>query len=203
MNPYFNNSYDTKERFCSYWHQIDEIMSLGPDRVLEIGIGNGFVTRCLKEKGVNVKTLDIVHSLKPDIMGTVLEIPLANKVFDVISCCEVLEHLPYADFTEALREIHRVCIKYAILSLPDISTVYRFNVELPKIRPIKKLIPHPFPRPVRHIFDGEHHWEIGKREYPPERIKRDIERTGFCIRKSYRVFEYYYHRFFKLEKVKG
>ena len=40
---YFNKSYDTKERFISYWRQINEIIKLGPNRVLEIGIGNGFV----------------------------------------------------------------------------------------------------------------------------------------------------------------
>jgi len=56
---YYNIIYDTKERFCSYWHQIQEVLLLKPSEVLEIGIGNGFVSRYLKERGINVTTLDI------------------------------------------------------------------------------------------------------------------------------------------------
>ena len=50
-NHYFDKSYDTKERFISYWHQVNEIVRLEPDSVLEIGIGSGFVSKYLKEKG--------------------------------------------------------------------------------------------------------------------------------------------------------
>lgn len=46
---YYDN-YDWKGRFCSYWHQINEIIELGPNRVLEIGIGNGFVSKYLKDR---------------------------------------------------------------------------------------------------------------------------------------------------------
>jgi len=43
-NHYFNEKYDSKSRFISYWHQIYEIVRLRPKNVLEIGIGNGFVS---------------------------------------------------------------------------------------------------------------------------------------------------------------
>lgn len=56
---YFNKTYDSKGRFCSYWHQIDEIISLKPKEVLEIEIGNGFVSKYLKGRGVNVKCYNI------------------------------------------------------------------------------------------------------------------------------------------------
>ena len=46
-NHYFNESYNSKERFISYWHQINEIIKLKPKKVLEIGIGNGFVSKYL------------------------------------------------------------------------------------------------------------------------------------------------------------
>ena len=29
-NHYFSKSYDSKERFISYWHQINEIIKLNP-----------------------------------------------------------------------------------------------------------------------------------------------------------------------------
>lgn len=200
-DPYFDISYDTKERFCSYWHQINEVISLKPKKALEIGIGNGFVSRYLREKGLYVTTLDIVHELKPNVAGSVLSIPFANKSFDVVTCYQVLEHLPYVDFTKALKEIHHVSREHVILSLPDHTAIYRLNIELPRIKPIKKLIPHPFPRPTHYEYDGVHYWIIGKTNYPLKRIELDIKRTGFKIIRSYRVFEFYGHRFFLLEKL--
>jgi ubiquinone/menaquinone biosynthesis C-methylase UbiE len=201
LDPYFDIDYDSKERFCSYWHQINEIISLKPKKVLEIGIGNGFVTRYLRDKELNVTTLDIAHELRPDVAGAVLAIPFKNGSFDVVTCCEVLEHLPYSEFPKALKEIHRVSRKHVVLSLTDVTTAYRINIELPRIRPIKRLINHPFHRPARHTFDGEHYWEIGKTSYPFKRIEFDIRQSDLNIIKTYRVFEFYYHRFFLLEKL--
>lgn len=206
MNPqpgpdhFSPESYDTKERFISYWHQIHEIISLEPKKVLEVGIGNGFVTRYLREKGWDVTTLDIVSELRPDVAGSVLSLPFGDTAFDVVTCFEVLEHLPYDDFTKALEELRRVSRRHLILSVPDHTAVYRVNIELPRMKPIKRLVPHPFPKPLPHEFDGEHYWIIGKSNYPLEKISHDIERTGFRIVETYRVFEFYGHRFFSLEK---
>ncbi len=193
--------YDSKKRFCSYWHQIDEIVSLKPKKVLEVGIGNGFVRRYLNDKGTDVTALDVAQKLLPDVTGSVLAIPLKSAAFDVISCCEVLEHVPYKDFELALKELSRVSQKYIILSLPDATAVYRLNIELPRIKPIKKLIHHPWRRSKHHRRNSEHYWEIGKTGYSLNKIKFDINRFGFSIVKTYRVFEYYRHRFFLLEKI--
>ena len=198
---YIDPSYDSKERFISYWHQINEVIALKPKKVLEIGIGNGFVYNYLKEKGIKIKTLDIDKNLNPDAAGSVLGIPFTDESFEVVVCCEVLEHLPYSEFSKALEEIHRVSRKHVVLSLPDVTTVYRINVELPRIRPIKRLIPHPFHRSPQHNFDGEHYWEIGKTDYLLKKIESDIEKSKFKILRTYRVFEFYYHRFFVLEKL--
>ena len=52
-----------------------------------------------------------------------------------------------------------------------------------------------------HKFNGEHYWEIGKAGYPLSKIIMDIQRAGFKVEKTYRVFEFPYHRFFILKKV--
>ena len=136
VNPdhYNGLAYDSKERFISYWHQINEILLLKPMIVLEIGIGNGFVSRYLSEHKLNVTTLDTNHALHPDVGGSILSVPFRDECFDVVSCCEVLEHLPYSEFLDALQEIHRVSRKYVILSLPDITTIYKIHLELPRIK---------------------------------------------------------------------
>ena len=98
QSPYYEIAYDSKGRFYSYWHQIYEIIKLRPNKLLEIGKGNGFVSGYLKEKRIDLKTLDINVKLNPDIVGNVLDIPLVDDAVDVVSCCEVLEHLPYKLF---------------------------------------------------------------------------------------------------------
>ena len=198
--PYFNIANDSKERFSSYWHQINEIFQLTPSKILEVGIGNGFVSKYLKKRGAYIVTLDIVYGLIPDVVGSVLKIPFAERTFEVVTCFEVLEHLPYDEFKYALNELAKVSKRYLLLSLPDVTPVYRLNIEVPKIKPIKKLIKHPFPRSVKHIFDDSHHWEIGHKGYPLKRINNDITNSDLEIIKTYRIFDFYYHRFFLLEK---
>ena len=84
--------------------------------------------------------------------------------------------------------------------MPDISRVYRLNIQIPKIGEIKKLVPVGRRKKIIHKFDGEHYWEIGKADYPLNKIIKDIEKAGFKIEKKYRVFEHTYHRFFILKK---
>ena len=168
---------------------------------MEIRIGNGFVSKYLKERETEVTTLDIDKRLNPNIVGSLLELPCDDESFNVVTCYEVLEHLPYKDVSKALSEIYRVSNSHVILSIPDINRVYRLNVQIPKIGEIKRLIPFPSLEKPIHYFNGEHCWEIGKASYSLNRIIEDIKKAEFKIEKTYRVFEMPYHRFFIL-KVK-
>lgn len=199
-DAYFSKNYDSKGRFCSYWHQIQESISLKPEKMLEVGIGNGFVSKYLKERGLNIVTLDIDGRLKPDVVGTILGLPFADESFDVVGCYEVIEHLPFGDLNKALSEIFRVSSSFALLSTRDISGVLRFSVGVPFIGEIRRLIPLPRLRKPVHNFDGQHYWEIGKAGYPLKRVKMEMQNVGFQIVRTYRVFEKYQHRFFILKK---
>jgi len=199
-SDFYHNNYDSKRRFCSYWHQIWEIVSLNPTEVLEIGIGSSLVSQYLKDNHVNVITLDIDRTLGPDVVGSILEIPFADRSFEVVACYEVLEHLPYRDFPRALHEIYRLAKKYTIVSLPDSTRVYRLDIQIPRFGELQKLIPLPWLKAPVHGFDGHHYWEIGKKGYPLRRVIREMERTGFELEKTYRVFEMPRHRFFVLKK---
>jgi len=165
LGIYFRKEYDTKGRFCSYWHQINEIILLKPKEILEIGVANGFVSKYFKERKVDITALDIDKRLNPDFVGSVLELPFVDKSFEVIACYEVLEHLPYRDFPKDLREIYRVSNSYAVLSLPDLSRVYRFNIQIPKVGEVKILIPLPQLKSLTREFNGEHYWNIGTKGY--------------------------------------
>jgi SAM-dependent methyltransferase len=200
VEHYFKKSYDTKARFISYWHQIDEIVQINPTTILEIGIGNGFVSDYLKKRSYYIKTIDIDERLNPDYIGNVLNLPFDDSSFQVVSCCEVLEHIPYENFKTALSEIYRVTNNYAIISIPDVTRAYRLDIQIPKIGEITKLIVLPKRKKIIHKFDGEHYWEIGKKNYPLNKIINDINLSGFTVLKTYRIFEFTYHRFFILKK---
>ena len=174
--------YDYKTRWISYWHQINEVLSLAPKKVLEVGIGNKTVLNYLKNQGIKVLTLDIDEKLEPDIVGNVLKIPFQDNSFDVILCAEVLEHLPFEEFDKALEELERVSKKYVVLSLPHFGHSIKLSFK------------------IKHHFDGEHYWEIGKKGYPLTKIKRIIKKH-FTVKKEFIPFENQYHHFFILEKL--
>jgi predicted SAM-dependent methyltransferase len=197
--PYFDKGYDTKERFVSYWHQINEIVKSQPDSVLEIGIGNKFVSNYLKSRHIQVATVDVDTDLEPDIGASILSLPFKARAFDTVTCCEVLEHLPYSNFARCLKEVERIAKRFAVISLPDVTTNYRIHIELPRLKTIHKMFQHPFPRPEEHVYDGEHYWEIGKREFPLKKVLSDIDGSGLTITSTYRIYEFPYHRFFILK----
>jgi hypothetical protein len=197
---YFGPEYLSKGRFMSYWHQINEIVSLMPSSVLEIGIGPGIVAYCLGKMGFKITTMDIDKHLRPDVVGSVMAIPFSDNSFDLVAAFQVLEHLPYEEFPKALREIHRVTRCYAMLSLPDCTRAYRFEIQIPRMGDFRILIPLPRLKAPVQRFDGQHYWEIGKAGYSLRRVLEDIRCSGFRVVKCYRVFEMPYHRFFVLAK---
>jgi SAM-dependent methyltransferase len=103
----FAEDYDSLGRFASYWHQIEEILALRPASVLEIGTGNGLVSSYLRQRDIALTVLDIDGRVQSDVIGSVTRLPIRDAAFDVVSCCQVLEHLPYEEFAVALGEIFR------------------------------------------------------------------------------------------------
>ncbi len=198
---YYNEiTYNDKGRFNSFWHQVDSILALNPEKILEVGTGNGFVRFVLQKSNILVTTVDIDKNLKPDILASVLSIPVKDKCFDVALCCQVLEHLPYENFILALKELHRVVKHGVVLSLPDLNRIYRVNLQLPLLGEVKFLYRIPRLRPLPWTFDGEHYWNISCKGYPLSRIINDINMAGFIIDRTFCVFEISWHRFFILRK---
>jgi ubiquinone/menaquinone biosynthesis C-methylase UbiE len=195
----YDLKYDNFARWVSYWHQIREVLEKKPKSVLEIGCGNKTVADFLKKRGIKITTLDINPCLKPDVVGDVRNLPFQDDEFDLILCAQVLEHLPFADFPQALREIKRVVKKYVVLSLPEASiTNLYFGFKIfPFIPKIEKVIKINFP--LSHKI-GEHKWEIGKRGYALKRIVSIFKSQGFSIVKTFCPIQNPYHRFFVLKK---
>lgn len=195
---YDNLAYDTKDRFISYWYQIQEVLSVQPEDVLEVGIGSGFVHEYLRRKGVPVHTLDFDARLEPDTVGSVTELPFDDKRFDAACCFETLEHLPWESFALALVELRRVARRYVLLSLPDKTRFLRLDLDWDfDRRSVHRVIDVPRMRPNEHSFDGQHYWEIGKKGYSAKRILAEVEKAGLEVERDFRVQENPYHRFIR------
>ena len=193
---YFTKDYCTPQRFSSYSYQFAEVMDCCAERILEIGPGAGVVTYLLRKAGRRVDTLDHDPELKPDIVASLLDIPVADDAYDAVLCCQVLEHLPWEKFPIALAELKRVTKSHIILSLPHISKKFFVDFKLPKLRRRTWSIDIPLKREM--YFDGEHYWEIGRGVTEKELIKY-ITSEGLKVKKSYRPPEFPYHHFYTLD----
>lgn len=203
---HYNAKYLLGGRMFSFAHQVEHVLSFDPRQVLEIGPGPRIVTHALRAAGVDVKTLDVEPTLRPDILGSVTDIPLEDGAVDVIVCCQVLEHLPFDQFVPALRELRRVARVGAVISLPDITPAYFVLVNLPLLHrravAFSRRLRNPPAQPPRnrHERDG-HYWEIGVEGFPAARVRGGMRQAGWRIRREFRTNECPFHHFFVLERA--
>lgn len=189
-------SYDTRERWISYWHQIADVLSVRPRTCLNIGVGSGVVSGYLRMRGVRVTDLDIDAALKPDVLGSVTHLPFVEDAFDVVLCAQVLEHTPAATLGASLREIGRIARTCAVVSVPHRGRHWVLSLKLPAMRKLH-LQGHLLAlRPFK--FDGQHYWEMGAPGTRSGWFVRSLE-NHFAIVRSYSVIGNPYHSFFVLE----
>ena len=188
------------ERFSSYWHQLDEVIKLNPSSVLELGVGDKVFANYLKNN-TNIKYIsaDLAADLEPDVVTNILDLSFEDNKFNVVCAFEVLEHLPFNKFIDALIELKRVATHNVLISLPHWGRHFSIDFRLPffkRIRWQKKINI----MPIAHKFHGQHYWEIGKKGYDIKKIKAAIKSSGLILEKDYIAFESPYHHFFVLKK---
>jgi len=193
---HFYGEYDTRKRFMSYWYQVKEVLGTNPQSVLEIGIGNGFVSNYLKDRGIEVTTVDVNEELDPDVTEDVRHLTdsFDTDSFDTVLCAEVLEHLPFDDFEGSVSEIEKVCRDEFVLSLPHFGANFSLSFKLPLVD--KKRFGFKIPFPKEHEVN-EHKWEIGKRGYPLSEVT-EVLSSYFSVERTYCPVENMYHQFFVL-----
>jgi SAM-dependent methyltransferase len=204
MKPQVNKShylfarYVGFDRWASYHTQLKETLLLAPESVMEIGPGDGvYRNYLLSQTEVRYQSLDIDPELKPDIVGSVTAIPLPDNAVDYVMAFEVLEHLPFDQFSIALKEIARVARHGAIVSLPHFGPPVKLLFKLPFLPEISFAFKIPY-LPVHH-FNDQHYWELGKKGYSVSRILRELN-NFFVVEKHFVPFENQYHHFFVLTK---
>jgi ubiquinone/menaquinone biosynthesis C-methylase UbiE len=199
------HSHLDKARLYSYIYQVEFATAGEHKNILYVGKGTGIapyiLSRCPGDP--EVITLDIDAELKPDILGSVLDIPMADRAVDVTMCCQVLEHLPFAQFLPALREMRRVTRKRLIMSLPDKRLYFSIRLKAPLIRlSLPVSLPRPDtmfrPCPQWKFREAGHFWEIGYKGSSLGTLKKHLRRAGWKINKIKRVYDLSWHTFFDL-----
>lgn len=194
------SDYVNKGRWVSYWHQLHEITSekVSGANVLIIGAGDKIVPSVLKSFwGYVVTVFDFDKNLEPDIVGDVRALSkyVKTESYDVVLCCQVLEHIPRSEFGKVLWQIESVLKKdgVLVLSLPQSNAPFQIRVDIPKIHfRINKSIAK-FKNRIFQ-FDGEHYWEVDTKGCMKKEILAEIKKL-FTVKKSYTVFEHAYHWF--------
>lgn len=204
---YFRKKYNSLNRFISYFYQIDLVSSLvasQESRILEVGIGNAFVSDYLKKIGYNITTCDFDERLKPDIVADIRNLAIGEDSFDVVTAFEVLEHIPFEDFEKSLNELKKASSKFVIISLPHRSTSIEFVLKIPFIRTI-------FGRDFLVFFlrfpwffkgfasSGQHYWEIDGYKYRLSKVFKILKNNFKSVKKIRPVLDGY-RLFFILEK---
>lgn len=161
-DAYFSDLYFSIPQLCSFAHQLHHIWFMRPKNILEIGIGNGFTSSFLRRTGLSVTTADINKDLKPDICAPINELKkhLDNK-FDLVVCCEVLEHMPLSRLEENLNHLRELG-NSLFMTLPNANRTYGLGgiAFMPKINP--QPISFTFDFPYKHdLTNNPHFWEVG------------------------------------------
>ncbi|MEE9377754.1 MAG: hypothetical protein V3V33_06925 [Candidatus Lokiarchaeia archaeon] len=211
----------------SHMMQVYLVSKLKPKEILEIGVGNKFVTDILL-KDYHVKTLDINEESKPDWLIDITSFGdlnlLPNNFFDVILICEVLEHVPFEKVNKILEILKKKTKKNIIISVPNRSKylqVHSFKYGFSErkrnfyikivnwilelfnnfTKLISKIQYKVINRKLKFTPDksGEHQWELGIDKYS-ESLFRNLLKKYFIIVKEERIIGFPYHHFFILEK---
>lgn len=200
LPSHYQNNYDHRRRFVSYFNQVNIVRKAKAQRVLEVGIGNGFISRYLRENGLDLHTVDFDERLRPDTVASVTGLPFPDASFDTVCCFETLEHLPWSTFVPAVTELVRVSSRKVLLSLPDVTPFFRIRLGYSFDQPLVNWCKdYHSPFPPQHEFDGQHYWEMGKRGFPKRKIIAALEEAGLEVRSAYRDYEDPFHRFFDCE----
>ena len=199
-NPdYMTMEYLSRERWISFWYQIMEVYKTSPAKVLEVGPGPGIVSEILKKMNIKVTTLDIDPRLNPEVCADVTALPFINKSFDTVLAAEILEHIPFNEVPKALKELSRVARKAIVITLPHFSN-FAPSIALklfPYVPRFSKVFPVSFP--IKHKFDGQHYWEIGKLGFSLSTVRQMlIDSTGMKLTRDYLIEENPFHHVFVL-----
>lgn len=197
--------YVDPQRWASYYFQIYEAVDETTcNSILIIGKGDGIVPDMIKncvEKELIVDTFDFDPELEPTYVGDIKDLSnIVTKQYDIVICCQVLEHLEWKYFKGIVKQLHQISKKRVIISLPVCRYSITLTLNLPKLhnKVINLVIPAIWKKKIK--WYGEHYWEVGIQGHTRRDIL-SILKKDFIVNKHYYVPQNTYHWFIILDKL--
>ncbi len=108
----------------------DTIGGIPPDArtLLDVGCGNGLFVNMLADGepgrfdrvvGLDPSEEALSHVNAETVQGSITDLPFESASFDLVTCLEVLEHIPEPEFRAGLSELQRVSAKYILVTVPN------------------------------------------------------------------------------------
>jgi ubiquinone/menaquinone biosynthesis C-methylase UbiE len=151
--------------------------------VLDVGCGPGTFLHRLpahvtERFGTDLGTRGMRNARVPVFRSSVLRLPFADDSIDLVSCLEVLEHLPPADVPAAIAELSRVARKHVLVSTPHREQLLAASHRCPQCKAIFHVHGHlqsVTPDTLRPHFPAgatvHEHYASKSRHYQPALLK--------------------------------
>jgi SAM-dependent methyltransferase len=134
--------YERNERWLKFFREVADniVRDFHPVSVLDAGCAMGFLVEALRERGVDASGIDVseyaisqVHESIADHCSVAsLTEPIEGR-YDLITCIEVLEHIPPAETDRALTNLCAATDRLLISSTPgDFGEPTHLNVQPPE-----------------------------------------------------------------------
>lgn len=97
-----------------------------PVNALDAGCGTGNLVWGFRRLGVTAFGVDQseipIHKASEEIrpclrVGDILNLNFPGKEFDLVTCCDVLEHIPFPECGRAVDELYRITRKWLLFSI--------------------------------------------------------------------------------------
>ena len=123
---YFGDFFDWEKRKNTFIAEAGRmIQRFKPKKVLDIGCALGFFVQGFNECGIEAHGVDIsewaIKHAKPNCQVVDIceqKLPFEDNYFDLVTCYDILEHIPVQFHEFVFSEINRVCSKTLYIHQP-------------------------------------------------------------------------------------
>jgi 2-polyprenyl-3-methyl-5-hydroxy-6-metoxy-1,4-benzoquinol methylase len=192
------NQLENLDHWCSYWYQLklmEGVVKKG-NKVIEVGVGSGFLANYLRNKDIEVLTLDIDKGKKADVYIDIVDFQPQNE-FDFFCAFEVFEHLEFTEIDTVLDNVVGHLRKGIFFSVPSFNKIGLYlELRIKYLVNFKK--DFAISLPPKKISTKAHQWELGYKEYNEKRLSQKFIKRGMKLKKR---FNYLHWNFFYFEKI--
>ena len=185
---------ETLTHWVYYWTQASLVRSNTEikDRIIEIGVGSGFLCNYLKSKNYTIHSVDIDESKHPDYVSNALEFDYGKVNARIVVAFEIFEHIPYPTFKKTIARIAESSVDKILFSIPKCQrSIVSFTLKIPKLKKIALNISIP----KNKIMTESHFWELGRGEM------RRVNDEKFLVPEK-DIINLFNEKSFKVKRVK-